>query len=426
MGKTTDSRTTPPAIRLVPRTGPRPLPLHLTTAVNSWLSSRAALPLLRSGSLPWKPALVAPAAALRQAVAAAPSETAGATDAFDQAVDREIRRRLDGLLRGITTYQDHRYKRDLTDPPALWADGTTRLLDYAPPGRGRTRQRSRPVLLVPSLVNRAYILDLSRRRSLARWLATRGLRPLLVDWAAPGPAERGFTLTDYVAGRLDAALTVAVAAAGAPVPVVGYCMGGLLALALALRRPHDVASLALLATPWDFHADSETAANGAQLAALAPLLTATSELPVDLVQSLFYALDPFLVLRKFLAFSALDPASSKAADFVALEDWLNDGVPLAAPVARECLADWYGANTPGRDEWRIAGQVMAARAVAVPTLVVVPQRDSIVPPATARVLGATIPGATTFAPPLGHIGMVVGGRAPTTVWEPLADWLTRP
>ena len=45
---------------------------------------------------------------------------------------------------------------------------------------------------------------------------------------------------------------------------------------------------------------------------------------------------------------------SLAALFVALEDWLNDGVPLPAPVARQCLAGWYGRNEPGRLAWRIA------------------------------------------------------------------------
>ena len=403
------------------RLGPRPLPLHLATAFNSWLSSSAALPLWKSGSLSWKPALVAEAAALRQAVAAASNDDPPETVGFEQAVEREVRRRLDGLLRGIVAYRDHAYRRELADPPVLWQAGTTRLLDYAPPGRGRARRI--PVLLVPSLVNRAYILDLSRRRSLARWLAERGLRPLLVDWDAPGEAERAFTLTDYIAGRLEGALTAAVAAAGGPVPVLGYCMGGLLTVALAMRRPQDVASLALLATPWDFHADADTAAHGALLAAAAPNLAALPALPVDIVQALFYALDPFLVLRKFLAFAALDPASPRAADFVALEDWLNDGVALAGPVARECLADWYGANTPGRRSWRVAGQAVDPRALTLPTLVVVPQQDRIVPPPTAQALAREIPGAASFMPPLGHIGMIVGGRAPALVWDRLAAWL---
>ena len=83
-----------------------------------------------------------------------------------------------------------------------------------------------------------------------RFLAGAGLRPLLLDWGWPGEVERGFTLTDYMAGRLERALV----AVGAPVVLAGYCMGGLLAMAAAQRRPEQVRALALLATPWDFHA----------------------------------------------------------------------------------------------------------------------------------------------------------------------------
>src|SRR3546814_2051767 len=74
-----------------------------------------------------------------------------------------------------------------------------------------------------------------------------------------------------------------------------------------------------------------------------------------LLQGLFASLDPQLVVRKFLAFGRLDAASRKAEEFVALEDWLNDGVPLAAPVARECLGRWYGDNATARGQWRLAG-----------------------------------------------------------------------
>ena len=67
----------------------------------------------------------------------------------------------------------------------------------------------------------------------------------------------------------------------------------------------------------DAHLHADTRAQGAMLAAWAPALTAAPEVPVDIVQSLFYALDPFLVPRKFVAFASVDPASDKAAAFVA-------------------------------------------------------------------------------------------------------------
>jgi polyhydroxyalkanoate synthase len=393
------------------------------SAITVWLSSRAALPVLMSDWLRSKPESTAPAGVpLPPRLAAAVRELTdlladAAPDVF-AALDRELRERADLFLRGLETYRHHPYERVLEDPPVVWREGTTRLLDYAPGG-------GIPVLVVPSLINRAYILDLNAERSLLRHLAKHGLRPLLVDWDKPGPLERGFTLGDYIAGRLDAAFEAAVLCAGAPMAVLGYCMGGLLALALAQRRRREVASLALLATPWDFHA--EQAGQARVLGALAPLADVSfgplGELPVDVLQALFLSLDPLLALRKFSRFAALDPQSAEAREFVALEDWLNDGVPLALPVARECLGQWYGANEPGNGKWLVAGSPITPARFDKPSLVVVPARDRIVPPASALALAAALPRASRLDPPLGHIGMIVGGHAMREVWQPLTRWL---
>jgi len=64
-------------------------------------------------------------------------------------------------------------------------------------------------MFVPSLVNRGYILDLAEHHSLLRYLCQRGLRPLLVDWGAPGTLETGFSLNDYIGDRLTRALQAA-------------------------------------------------------------------------------------------------------------------------------------------------------------------------------------------------------------------------
>ncbi len=111
------------------------------------------------------------------------------------------------LLRGIAAYRRHPWQRDLADPPALWQEGSSTLLDFGPPN-------GRPVLVVPSLVNRAYVLDLLPDHSMMRYLAAQGLRPVLLDWGFPGPIEQGFSLSDYIAGRLDRALRAAIAATG--------------------------------------------------------------------------------------------------------------------------------------------------------------------------------------------------------------------
>lgn len=396
-----------------PRQGPRPLALHLANATGAWMSSRAALPLLRSGLLPWRPEFALQGGSLSLALAGAKS------DSIDAALDAELTRRAALFLDGVERYRRHPYRRDLAEPPLLWQEGTSRLLDYRPRG-------GPPVLVVPSLINRAYILDLAAGQSLLRYLADQGLRPLLVDWGAPGAEERRFDVGDYITRRLELAAEVARQAAGGAAPVVlGYCMGGLLALALAARRPELVSALALLATPWRFHAERAEQARllGVLAEPIARSYAALGEVPVDVLQALFAAQDPLLVLRKFSRFAEMAEDSAAALGFVALEDWLNDGVPLSIPVARECLGGWYGEDRPGRGRWRIEGKAIRPRDVDVPALVVVPAQDRIVPPATAAALADELPEAETWTPSLGHIGMIVARDAPSAVWQPLAAWL---
>jgi polyhydroxyalkanoate synthase len=394
------------------RQGPRPLPLHLATVALTSATSSPALALWNSGLLPWSGSRAAAATALSAELADVDPKD------FAVAVERAARGRLGRFLTGVEKYRRHPYHRALADPPVVWQDGAIRLLDY-----GAAMSGAPAVLVVPSLVNRGFVLDLSAERSLMRYLAQNGVRPLLVDWGKPGPVEASFTLTDYIAGPLEAALDYALELGRGPVGVIGYCMGGLLALALALRRQSDIAQLSLLATPWDFHADHALAR---RVAAALPWLNLVTDafgaMPVDLVQSLFYALDPYLVTRKFEALADSDAATETFSAFVALEDWINDGVVLAAAVARECLAGWYAANTPARLAWRVAGRVVDPSALQRPALVVVPAQDRIVPPASARALACALPGARILLPPLGHIGMVVSGGARASVWNPLAAW----
>ncbi len=319
------------------------------------------------------------------------------------------------FVRGIAAYRRHPYRRTLPDPPAIWAEGASRLLDYGPAASG-----GRSVLFVPSLINRAYILDLAEGRSMLRFLAAGGVRPLLLDWGWPGVEERGFSLTDIIARRLEPAM----AAVPGPVVLAGYCMGGLLAVAAALRQPAKLAGLALLATPWDFHAPNPGAGRlaAAALAMLGPVL-AGGTLPVDTLQAMFAAGDAPGIAAKYRAFPNLDPASERARMFVALEDWLADGVPLPAPIAMECLGGWYGDNTPAAGRWRVAGERVDPAALRTPTLIALPAQDRIVPPESAAALAVLVPHATVLRPAAGHVGMVAGAHARAELWERLLPWL---
>jgi len=284
---------------------------------------------------------------------------------------------------------------------------------------------ARTALIVPSLVNRYHVCDLAGRRSFARWLAARGWRVLIVDWGSPGSRERQFDCTGYIRNVLEPFVRDAARFGARPPVVIGYCMGGLLALAVAARAPALLSGLALLAAPWDFHGAGRAEARRIALAgaAFADLFAGAGEMPVDALQSCFYALDPMLTPRKFLAFGKLAPGSEAERAFVELEDWVNDGVPLAAPVARECFAGWYGRNDTVRGAWRIAGRPVRPDAVSLAAWVVAPTGDRIVPPASTLALGRALPNATVRRPRLGHIGLMASASAARRVWRPLLDWM---
>ena len=393
---------------------PRPLALHLSTAMASMMSSLAALPSARNGSLHWQLELAAAADLMADLRHCDPGE-------LFQAVAAECQARLGAMMAGVRAYQEvRRPPRRCAGRREVWRQGTTRLLDYGGDGL--------PVLFVPSLVNGAQVLDLTADRGLLSWLRRHGHRPFLVDWGAPGEAELKFALDDYICRRLSPALDVVQDMVRTPdggrPALVGYCMGGDLALALTLLRQDDLSGLALLATPWDFHAGGQRWPAVETLApALDTLLQGFGALPVDVLQALFVALDPGLAQRKFRHFAALDPDGAEAAHFVALEDWVNGGVLLAAQVARECLLGWYGENNLARRQWRIGGQVVDPAGVCLPVLAAIPENDRIVPAASAKALVDAIGHCAVIKPAAGHIGMVVGRRGKADLWQPLSRWL---
>lgn len=418
------------------RLGPRPLPQHLSLAASTWTNSALALPALNSALMnsSARPDLqsalgqpTGPQGESQRQLAAVMLELAPALKNADPlhlmtALQTEGHRRFSQLLDGIEKYRHHPYRRSLADAPILWDEGTTRLRDYRTASRGGSRPR---LLVIPSLVNRYHVLDLDTETSFLRWLGANGFDPFVIDWDAPGPLERGFSLSDYVIGRLQGALQAVRREPGGPIVAIGYCMGGNLALALALRRQKDFAALVCLATPWDFHTGNTDQARmmGRIGHCLEPMLQVLGELPVDILQSFFSGLDPFQVLRKFQHFATLDPDGTPARRFVALEDWLNDGISLAAPVARECLAGWYGENSPERLAWQIGGRVVDPGELSLPALNVIPSADRIVPPESSRALTRRFNRGDEMSQKVGHIGMMVGRNAAREVWEPIAGWI---
>jgi len=249
-------------------------------------------------------------------------------------------------------------------------------------------------LLIPSLINPPRILDLDAEVSLASAVARMGRRALLLDWGAAN--ERPFD----VSGHLEHLLLPLLRSIGQPAALIGYCLGGTMAIAAAnLAQCERVVTLA---SPWNFarYPEASRAALSDMWRHSEPASQELGALPMEVLQASFWSLDPERTVSKFAEFGRLDPQSLDAERFVQLEEWANEGEPLPYPAAKELIEGLFEQDLPGSGSWQIAGRTMSDK-LDIPLLNLTAERDRIAPAATG-------PAGKTVGFDTGHVGMIVG------------------
>jgi polyhydroxyalkanoate synthase len=284
-------------------------------------------------------------------------------------------------LAGLRAYEQAPRRERPPPKPDIARVGGATLRDHGGSGP--------PLVLVPSLINPPRILDLDEEVSLTAAIARMGRRTLLLDWGKAD--ERGLSVADHV----ERLLVPLLRSIGEAVALVGYCLGGTMAIAAANLLP--VERLATIAAPWRFAAYPE-----ASKRALADMWrhsqTAAEQLgalPMEVLQAAFWSLDPDRTVGKFAEFGRLAPSSDEARRFVELEEWANEGEPLPYPAAKELIEDLFERDLPGSGAW------IGSDSLAVPALHLTAEHDRIAPAATA-------PAGERIAIPSGHVGMIVG------------------
>lgn len=282
-----------------------------------------------------------------------------------------------------------------------------------------------PFLLIPSLINRWYVLDLRPGASLVEALAGAGFDVWCLDWGIP-EAEDRYLDWEAVIARLGRAVRRVKRETGASkLGVLGYCMGGTLTTIYAAQHADEIAALVTLAAPIDFQ-------RGGQLRCMVEprwfdadaIADAGNVAPVQM-QSGFVALRPTMELGKLASLPELATDAKAREGFLALDAWASDNIPFPAEAYRRYISEMYQGNQLVEGTHRVANREVKLSAIKCPTLVITASRDQICPPAAATAL-LNLVGATdkqVLDVPGGHVGAVVGSRAAKDMYPALIRWL---
>jgi len=268
---------------------------------------------------------------------------------------------------------------------------------------------------VPSLINPPHILDLSERASLAQYLTSKGHDTWLIDWGHPDSEDASLDL----AGHIEHRLLPLIEAMDTPPILVGYCLGGTLSLAAA-QLAKATPAVVTIAAPWDFA--RYPAQNLETIASLwekaKPLCETLGYMPMEVMQSGFWALDPARTIKKYADFADLEPGSDAEQSFIALEDWANQGAPLTFRAAQELFEGLYRDNKTAKGAWQVGDKTINIDMLSCPSYSIESAMDRIVP------VESSPPLQERTQSTLGHVGMIVSAKAPEQIWKTLSLWLS--
>jgi polyhydroxyalkanoate synthase len=254
------------------------------------------------------------------------------------------------------------------------------LIQYAP---ATGDVYAEPVLIVPAWIMKYYILDLSPRNSLVKYLTDRGHTVFMVSWKNPTAEDRDVSMDDYVSlGVLAALDAIGQVAPKRKVHAVGYCIGGTLlsiaAATLAQRGDGRLASVTLFAAQTDFGEPGELSVfiNPAQLAMLEALMWKNGVLESRQMGGAFQMLRTYDLLWAPAVQSYLRGERPGVNDLMA---WNADGTRMAYRMHTDYLHQLYLNNDLARGRYVALGETIDLASIELPMFVVGTETDHVAP-----------------------------------------------
>ncbi len=286
-----------------------------------------------------------------------------------------------------------------------------------------------PLLMVFALVNRPYILDLLPHKSVVRQFLNHGFDVYMVDWGSPTMADRHLSLEDYIERYLHNVVRHVCEHSGQEqVSLLGYCMGGTMSAMYTSRHQELIRNFILMAAPIEFSQRESLLSVWCdeKYFDVDRVVEAFGNMPPAWLQGSFAMLKPVAnLIEKYLTFYEKMTDEKFVEEFVAMETWSNDNIPVAGETFRQFVKYCFQQNLLVKGEFPLGGRKVNLGDITCPVLNLTATNDHLVPCGQSLGFNDLVGSRdrTSINFPAGHIGLAVGSKAQRELWPKACQWL---
>lgn len=240
-----------------------------------------------------------------------------------------------------------------------------------------------PILITPAWIMKYYILDLTPKHSLVRYLIQKGHTVFIISWKNPKRKDRDLGMSDYLELGILAALNIiSDIIPHHKIHLVGYCLGGTLAAiataALARDNDHRLASMTLLAAQTDFTEPGELGLfiDESQISFLESMMQEKGYLDTHQMAGVFQLLRSNDLIWSRMIHDYLLGVRKPLTDLMA---WNADATRLPYKMHSEYLRKLFLHNELAEGKYFVSGKPIALTDITIPIFVVATERDHVSP-----------------------------------------------
>jgi polyhydroxyalkanoate synthase len=348
-----------------------------------------------------------------------------ADPALEELVRTEVARSIQRAVKGVQYFASPDPVVAQTPKDTIYRRGTLELHHYRPVCDEIYRV---PLVLVMSLVSKAFIFDLGPGQSLVEFLLKKGYDVYLIDWGVPRPEDKRLRLEDYVLDFLpECTARIAADSGEQDLTMLGYCMGGQLALMYAALHLHGpLKNLICLATPIDsegmglFRTWSDE-----RYFDVDRIVDTLGNVPAEILYNSFQMLRPAQRVMQEIKLWDNMWDDNFVRSYRLIDRWGREQIPFPGECFRQMTKEITRENKLYKGELTLAGRPVDLRKIKASFLAIMAQHDHIVPYESAKEMLKIISSTDKQEVVMkgGHVSVLAGPNASGRLWPVLDNWL---